>query len=264
MDDFLLRALLAGLGVACLAGPLGAFVVWRRMAYFGEAMSHTALLGVGLGLLLGVSTQLSVMLVSVTLAVLLVAMQQQRQLASDTLLGIFAHTALSLGLVLLAFMETVRVDLMGYLFGDILAVSTLDLYWIYGGGLLVLIVLTLIWRPLLALTVHEELARVEGVPVTQVRLLFMILIALVIAVSMKIVGILLITSMMIIPPAAARRFAVGPEQMALLAAAIGAVSVAAGLWGSLQWDTPTGPSMVVAAGLLFVLVQLSGLFFQRK
>ncbi|MBL3617541.1 MAG: metal ABC transporter permease [gamma proteobacterium endosymbiont of Lamellibrachia anaximandri] len=264
MDDFLLRALLAGLGVACLAGPLGAFVVWRRMAYFGEAMSHTALLGVGLGLLLGVSTQLSVMLVSVTLAVLLVAMQQQRRLASDTLLGIFAHTALSLGLVLLAFMETVRVDLMGYLFGDILAVSTLDLYWIYGGGLLVLIVLALIWRPLLALTVHEELARVEGVPVTQVRLLFMILIALVIAVSMKIVGILLITSMMIIPPAAARRFAVGPEPMALLAAAIGAVSVAAGLWGSLQWDTPTGPSMVVAAGLLFVLVQVSGLFFQRK
>jgi zinc transport system permease protein len=256
MDDFLLRALLAGLGVAAVTGPLGSFVVWRRMAYFGDTLSHSALLGVALGLLLGLSPNLGVVLVSASLAVLLAMLQQWGRLASDTLLGIFSHSALSLGLVAIAFMPGLRLDLMGYLFGDILAVTAADLAWIYAGGGLVLAALAAIWRPLLALTVHEELARVEGAPVILVRLIFMLLIALVIAVAMKIVGILLITSLLIIPAASARRLARNPEQMAGLAVVSGWLAVALGLWGSLQWDTPTGPSVVVAAAALFLLSQL--------
>jgi zinc transport system permease protein len=256
MDDFLLRALLAGLGVAAVTGPLGSFVVWRRMAYFGDTLSHSALLGVALGLLLGLSPNLGVVLVSAGLAVLLAMLQQWGRLASDTLLGIFSHSALSLGLVTIAFMPGLRLDLMGYLFGDILAVTAADLVWIYAGGGLVLSALMAIWRPLLALTVHEELARVEGAPVILVRLIFMLLIALVIAVAMKIVGILLITSLLIIPAASARRLARNPEQMAGLAVVYGWLAVALGLWGSLQWDTPTGPSVVVAAAALFLLSQL--------
>jgi zinc transport system permease protein len=261
MDDFLLRALFAGLGVATLAGPLGSFVVWRRMAYFGDALSHSALLGVALGLLLGLPPNIGVFLVSTALAVLLVLLQQSGRLASDTLLGIFSHSALSLGLVVIAFMQGVRLDLLGYLFGDILAVTEGDLYWIYLGGALVLLVLGLIWRPLLALTVHEELAQAEGQPVLLIRLLFMLLIALVIAVAMKIVGILLITSLLVIPAASARRFARNPEQMALVAVLFGWLAVGLGLWGSLQWDSPTGPSVVVAAALLF---GLSGLLPGRQ
>ncbi|MCU7854859.1 MAG: metal ABC transporter permease, partial [Candidatus Thiodiazotropha sp. (ex Lucinoma borealis)] len=174
-----------------------------------------------------------------------------------TQLGILAHSALSLGLVVMAFQTSVRVDLMGYLFGDILAVTATDLLWVWGGGLLVLLVLIMIWRPLLSLTVHEELAQVEGVPVGAIRLAFMLLIALVIAVSMKIVGVLLITSMMIIPAAAARRFSHTPEQMAVVAAGIGAFAVAFGLASSWHWDTPAGPSVVVAAAVLFGLSQLA-------
>ena len=256
MDDFLLRALLAGLGVAAVTGPLGSFVVWRRMAYFGDTLSHSALLGVALGLLLGVSPNLGVVLVSASLAVMLAMLQQWGRLASDTLLGIFSHSTLSLGLVAIAFMPGLRLDLMGYLFGDILAVTAADLAWIYAGGGLVLAAMAAIWRPLLALTVHEELARVEGAPVILVRLIFMLLIALVIAVAMKIVGILLITSLLIIPAASARRLARNPEQMAGLAVVYGWLAVALGLWGSLQWDTPTGPSVVVAAAALFLLSQL--------
>lgn len=256
MDDFLFRALLGGIGVALAAGPLGSFVVWRRMAYFGDTLAHSALLGVALGVLLGISETIGVMVLCVLLAVLLVLLERQRLLASDTLLGIFAHTALSLGLVALAFLETVRVDLVSYLFGDILAVSTSDLYWIWGGGTLALLLLAWIWRPLLALTVHEELARVEGVPVTRVRLGFMILIALVIAVAMKVVGVLLITSLLIIPAAAVRRFARTPEAMAGLASLAGCIAVALGLWASLRWDTPTGPSIVVAAAALFMVTAL--------
>ena len=256
MDDFLLRALLVGMGVATIAGPLGSFVVWRRMAYFGDTLAHSALLGVALGLLLELDPNLGVILVSTALAVLLVVLQQSGRLASDTLLGIFAHSTLSLGLVAIAFMPDVRLDLMSYLFGDILAVTEVDLYWVLGGGIGVLGVLALMWQPLLAVTVHEELARVEGRPVIQVRLAFMVLMAMLIAVAMKIVGILLITSLLIIPAASARRFATNPEQMAVLAVLFGWLAVGLGLWGSLRWDTPTGPSMVVAAAATFFLTQL--------
>ncbi len=253
MDNFVLRALLGGLGVALVAGPLGCFVVWRRMAYFGDTLAHAGLLGVGLGLLLGVSEGLGVLVICVAIAMLLFVLQQQRVLAGDTVLGILAHSALSLGLVVISFMETLRVDLIGYLFGDILALSDRDLYWIWGAGLAALLVLWRIWQPLLAVTVHRELAQVEGVPVLRVQLAFMLLIALVVATAMKVVGILLITSLLIIPAATARRYARTPEMMALLAAACGATAVAAGLWGSLRWDTPTGPSMVVAAAALFAI-----------
>jgi zinc transport system permease protein len=256
MDDFLLRALLAGFGVALVAAPLGVFIVWRRMAYFGDTLAHSALLGVALGFVLGISLNLAVVVVALSVSLLLLLLQNQKQLAVDTLLGILAHSALSFGLVMISFYETIRIDLMGYLFGDILAVTRTDLLWVWGGGLLALLTLLLIWRPLLAMTVHEELAQVEGLPVARTRLVFMLLIALVIAVSMKIVGILLITSLMIIPAASARRFSRTPEQMALIAAVIGAIAVAIGLAGSWQWDTPAGPSVVVAATLLFVVSQL--------
>lgn len=252
MDDFLLRALAAGMGVAMAAGPLGSFLVWRRMAYFGDALSHTALLGVALGLLLGVSINISVILICVLVASGLVLLQRQRQFASDTLLGIMAHSTLSLGLVALSLITVVRVDLMQYLFGDILAVSGADVGWIYGGVIAVLGMLAYLWRPLLAMTVQEDLARVEGVNVARAHLAFMLLIAVVIASAMKVVGVLLVTSLMIIPAAAARNFARTPEQMALFAVLIGMISVALGLWFSMIWDTPTGPSIVSAAALIFI------------
>ena len=256
MDDFILRALAAGIGVAVVAAPLGVFVVWRRMAYFGDTLAHSALLGVALGFLLGISLNVAIVSVALLIALLLLALQNRKQLATDTLLGILAHSALSVGLVVMAFQEDVRVDLLGYLFGDILAVTLPDLLWVWGGGVLVLLVLGIIWQRLLAITVHEELAQVEGVPVMQIRLVFMLMIALVIAVSMKIVGVLLITSMMIIPAAAARRFSSTPEQMALVAAVIGILSVGLGMAASWFQDTPAGPSIVVSAALLFLLAQL--------
>ncbi len=257
MPDFLLRAALGGIGVALIAGPLGSFIVWRRMAYFGDTLAHSALLGIALGFLLDVNVTAAIILVCTAVAALLVIMQHQRYLAGDTLLGILAHSALSLGLIAVAFLGTVRLDLVSLLFGDILAVTGADLIWIYGGGIIAMIVLVAIWRPLLAITVHEDLARVEGVPVVAVRLVFMLLIAVVIAVALKVVGILLITSLLIIPAAAARRFATTPERMAVFAAAAGVAAVVGGLSGSWVWDTPSGPSIVVAAAALFGLSALA-------
>jgi zinc transport system permease protein len=251
MDDFLLRALVGGMGIALLAGPLGSFIVWRRMAYFGDTLAHSGLLGVGLAVAIDITPGLGILIICVLIALDLVALQRQRQLASDTLLGILSHTSLSLGLVALALLETVRIDLISYLFGDILAITAKDLYWIWGGVVVVLSVLITMWRPLLRMTVHEDLAKVEGVPVFGVRLLLMLLIAIVIALAMKIVGILLITSLLIIPAATARRFAQTPESMAIFASVAGCIAVILGLTGSFYWDTPAGPSIVLAAAALF-------------
>lgn len=251
MPDFLLFALFGGLGVATVAGPLGSFVVWRRMAYFGDTLAHSALLGIAIGFLLDINLNLAVIFCCVGLALVLVTLQRQRMVATDTLLGIMAHSALSLGLVAVALLE-IRVDLMSYLFGDLLAVSQLDLFWIYGGGIGVLILLKLLWQPLLAITINEELAHVEGVNVPITRLILMLLIAVVIAIAMKIVGLLLITSLLIIPAAAARRFSSTPEQMAIGAAIVGCLSVIGGLALSWHFDTPAGPSVVVAALGIFI------------
>lgn len=256
MDEFLLYALLAGAGLGLVVGPLGSFVVWRRMAYFGDTLAHSALLGVALGLLLKLNLDFSVLLLVMALALILLWLQKRWDLPLDALLGILAHGALALGLVAVSFVPGQRLDLMAYLFGDILAVDKNGLLLIWGGGLLVLAVLYFIWRPLLALTVHEELARVEGVAVERVKAVFVLLVAMVIAVAMKIVGILLITALMIIPAAAVRRLSRSPGQMARYAALASQVAVALGLAASAWWDTPAGPSVVVAALGLFLFSRL--------
>jgi len=253
MDDFITRAALAGIAVALVAGPLGAFVVWRRMAYFGGALSHTALLGVALGFLLGVQPGLGVAFVVLSAALMLGLLQGVRDIALDTLLGIVAHAALAVGLIVTALLDGVRIDLMGYLFGDILAVSASDVTWLWAGAVLVLGALFVIWRPLLSATVHADLARVEGVNVKGVELVFMLLLAVVVALAMKVVGILLVTSMLIVPAAAARSCARTPEFMAIAAAVLGAASVGAGLWASYAYDAPAGPAIVVAASVLFLV-----------
>jgi zinc transport system permease protein len=253
LESFVVRALVGGIGIALVAGPLGCFVVWRRMAYFGSSIAHGALLGVALGLLFGFGLTPAVLVVSVVLAMLLVLFQHQRLLPTDTLLGILAHAALALGLIALALMEGVRVDLMAYLFGDVLSIGWIDVIWIYGGGALALMALVLVWTPLLAATLNEELARAEGLPVGRARTVLMLLIALVVAIAMKIVGVLLIVSLLIIPAAAARCFARTPEAMAAFAAGIGVLSVIGGIAASMAWDWPAGPAIVAAATLLFVV-----------
>jgi len=251
LDDFFVRALVAGVGLALVVGPLGCFVVWRRMAYFGDTMAHSALLGVVLSFLFDLSLSVGVFAVAALVSLLLVFLQKKKTLPTDALLGILSHSTLAIGLVMVAFMAWLRIDLMGYLFGDILAVSVDDIAMIYGGGLVILGCLWMIWRSLLAASVSEELAAVEGMNPQRSKLVFMLLMAAVVAMAIKIVGILLVTSLLIIPAAAARRFASSPEMMAVLASLIGAGAVICGLYLSLYYDTPSGPSVVVAAVILF-------------
>lgn len=252
MPEFLILALASGLGVAIVSGPLGCFAVWRRMSYFGDTMAHSALLGITLGILLDINLNIAVAMGCLALAVLLVALQQNRQLGTDTLLGILSHSTLALGLVGIGFAAPGRVNIMGYLFGDILSTTPTDVLIIWLTAGFVLMVLAWLWRSLLSITVHEDLAFVEGVPVTAVRTVLMLLMALVIAMAIKVVGVLLITALLIIPAAASRRLSKTPEQMAVIASIMGGGSVIAGLTASYYWDSPAGPSIVIAATVGFV------------
>ena len=256
LDDFLVRALVAGTGLALVTGPTGCFIVWRRLAYFGETMAHSALLGVALALLVDLNPAIGIFAVAAAVVLVMFHLERRDTLPTDTLLGLLSHGGLALGLVILSFYPGMRLNLHGLLFGDLLAVSRIDLAVIWGGGALALVALRWIWHPLLAATVSTELASVAGLRPERARLVYGFLLAAVIAVAIKIVGVLLIVALLIIPAATVRRFASTPERMAVGASAAGVAAVAGGLLASASLDTPSGPSIVVVALALFVVTRV--------
>ena len=252
LDDFMVRATLAGIGVALAAAPLGCFVVWRRMAYFGESTAHAALLGVSLSLMFEFSVFLGAIFVSL-LMTSLVTLTQGRSLFLDTLLGVAGHMSLAAGLIIVSFISGVRIELMAYLIGDILAVSKTDILLIWIGLSVVLLLLIWRWSALLVCTLNEDLAASSGLNPKRESYALSIGLAIVVAVGIKVVGVLLIISMLIIPAASARSLVSTPEKMALFASVIGMLSAVLGLNASYVFDTPTGPSIVCVASLIFVI-----------
>jgi zinc transport system permease protein len=255
-DDFIVRAFAAGIGLAFITGPLGCFIVWRRLSYFGDTIAHSALLGVVIAYALDFNLIIAVFVVSCLLALSLLFLQRRTNLPDDALLGLLAHSVLAIGLVLLGILSFIRIDLMGLLFGDILSVNTTDLLFVWIGGSIVLIVLVLIWRPLFAGTVNLELAKAEGLNPDLANAIFTLLIASVIAISIKIVGILLITGLLIIPASASRNLSSTPIQMAIISSIIGVASVVLGIQTSMIWNTPTGPTILTITLGVFILTLL--------
>jgi zinc transport system permease protein len=257
---YLLPALLGGTGVALIAGPLGSVMVWRRLAYFGDTLSHSGLLGVTLALILHLNVTLGVCIIALMVALGLTFLQAKLKVAGDTLLGLLSHTTLAVGLLALASRQDIQVDVLGFLYGDILTIQWRDVGIIYLGGALVLAALSQLWQSLLRVTVDPELAQVEGVRVQQVQIAYMVLLAFVVAIAIKIVGVLLITALLIIPAASARSIAKSPEHMAITASVMGIIAIVLGLFCSHIWDLPTGPAIVVASSLLFVITS----FFHKS
>ena len=255
-DDFIVRAFAAGIGLAFITGPLGCFIVWRRLSYFGDTIAHSALLGVVIAYALDFNIIIAVFVVSCLLALSLLFLQRRTNLPDDALLGLLAHSVLAIGLVLLGILSFIRIDLMGLLFGDILSVNVTDLLFVWIGGSIVLIVLILIWRPLFAGTVNLELAKAEGLNPDLANAIFTLLIATVIAISIKIVGILLITGLLIIPASASRNLSSTPIQMAIISSIIGVASVVLGIQTSMIWNTPTGPTILTITLGVFILTLL--------
>ena len=252
-DDFFIRALVAGLGVALVTGPLGCFVIWRRLSFFAGTLAHSSLLGVTLAFSFDINISFSVLFISSAVALILLRLQKTTKLPSDALLGLLAHSSLAIGLVVIGFLSYIRFDIMGLLFGDILAVNKKDLLVIWVGGTIILLVLKLIWKPLFASTVNYELAEAEGMKPEKINAVFTILMAALIAISIKMVGILLITGMLIIPAAMARNLANNPKQMIIISIIGGLLAVVLGLYSSLQFNSASGPSIITAALVLFIL-----------
>lgn len=257
MEPFLVNALIAGIAISAVAAPLGCFVVWQRMAFFGEAIAQASLIGIALGLALKLDLTGSALVAALLTAGVLILLGRQRIVPTDSLLGVLAHAALAVGVIATSLVRGPGVDLMSYLFGDIFAVTASDLAWVIGGGVIVLASFSVLWRPLLSVAVHEDLAVAEGVPRDQVKMLFVVLLALVIAVAMKIVGILLAVAFLIMPAAAARPLSQSPEQMAAIAGAIAVLAVLGGITMSMTLDTPGGPS-IVAVLALFACASIAG------
>ncbi|NNE79119.1 MAG: hypothetical protein HKN18_02505 [Silicimonas sp.] len=254
LDSFLVRAALAGVGVAVAAAPLGCFVVWRRMAFFGDATAHAAILGVALALALALPITAGVLFVALAMALFITWRGDGHSV--DTALGVAAHSALALGLVAVSFLEGVRIDLNAFLFGDILAVNRVDLAVIWGGAFLVVGLIAVRWQALLTSTLNEDLATAAGIDPKKEQLVLTLALAVVVAVAIKVVGALLISAMLIIPAAAARPLSHTPVAMALIAAAIGTAAALGGLFASWRLDTPTGPSIVCAAAVIFAATRL--------
>ena len=255
-DDFIVRAFAAGIGLALVTGPLGCFIVWRRLSYFGDTIAHSALLGVTIAYAMNFNLIIAVFVVSCLLAISLLFLQRRTSLPDDALLGLLAHSVLAIGLVLLGILSFIRIDLMGLLFGDILSVNFTDVLFVWIGGGVVLTILILIWRPLFAGTVNLELAKAEGLNPDLATAIFTLLIASVIAISIKIVGILLITGLLIIPASASRNLSSTPIQMAIISSIIGVASVVLGIQTSMIWNTPTGPTILTITLGVFILTLL--------
>ena len=258
VDDFLTRAIIAGLALAVITGPLGCFIVWQRLSYLGEAMAHSALLGVALALALDINTIAGVFCICLLIALILSRVNRYSILSSDSTLGILSHSTLAMGLVLVSMMYWLRVDVLEYLFGNIIAVSWTDIVVIVIGGSCALGIMMWKWNALIGLTVNEQIAAAEGLRPLQTRSILMLLLAATVAIAMKIVGILLTIALLIIPAATARQIAKSPEQMAIIASLVGATSVVGGLFLSLEVDTPPGPSIVVFALAMFLGFLLVG------
>ena len=236
-----------------VTGPLGCFVIWRRLSFFGDTLSHSALLGVTLAVSFDINIAFSVFIISSAVALILLKLQKTTNLPGDALLGLLAHSSLAVGLVAIGFLSFIRFDIMGLLFGDILSVTKNDLIIIWVGGAIILFVLKLIWKPLFASTVNYELADAEGMRPERVNAIFTILMAAIIAISIKMIGLLLITGMLIIPAAMARNISNNPKQMVLFSIIGGLLSVVIGLFGSLEINSPSGPSIITAGLILFIL-----------
>lgn len=244
-----MRALMGAVGLAIVAAPLGCVVVWQRMAYFGETIAQASLIGVALALALDIDITAGIVLASLAVTGLIILSGRQNRVPIDSILGLMHHGALAAGVIATALIQGPSVDLMGYLFGDIYAVTWNDLLWVYGGGSVVLAILAWLWPSLLRLAVHEDLAAAEGVPRETIRIVFTLLLAVVIAVAIKIVGVLLIIAFLIVPVVAARPLARTPESMAILAMGIAVVSVCMGLALSHFYDVPGSPAIVLVMSL---------------
>jgi zinc transport system permease protein len=253
LDDFLLRALFAGLIMVVIAAPMGCLMVWQRLAFLSDTLGHAAVMGVGLGLMLQIEPLYGVLAVALVIVFSLSRVSHFNNALSETTLAIISHTGLAGGIILVGLLPAPTVNLEAILFGDLLATTRGDLLNLLLTTIVLLVLLLRYWRAFVAVSVSREIAQAEGIEVRRVQALMYVMIALLVAVMMKVMGVLLIAAMLVIPTSSARLFSRSPEQMVLISGLYGLAALGGGLTGSFQFDWQTGPAIVISATLLLLL-----------
>ena len=253
LDDFLLRALFAGLIMVVIAAPMGCLMVWQRLAFLSDTLGHAAVMGVGLGLMLQIEPLYGVLAVALVIVFSLSRVSHFNNALSETTLAIISHTGLAGGIILVGLLPAPTVNLEAILFGDLLATTRGDLLNRLLTTIVLLVWLLRYWRAFVAVSVSREIAQAEGIEVRRVQALMYVMIALLVAVMMKVLGVLLIAALLVIPTSSARLFSRSPEQMVLISGLYGLAALGGGLTGSFQFDWQTGPAIVISATLLLLL-----------
>jgi zinc transport system permease protein len=253
LDDFLIRAVLAGLIMVVIAAPMGCLMVWQRLAFLSDTLGHAAVLGVGLGLMLQLEPIFGVLAVALVIVFSLSRVSSFNSALSETTLAIISHTGLAGGIILVGLLPGPAVNLEAILFGDLLATTSADLLNLLLTTVLLLVLLLRHWRAFVAVSVSREIAQAEGIEVRRIQFLMYIMIALLVAVMMKVMGVLLIAAMLVIPTSSARLFSRSPEQMVYISGLYGLFALGGGITSSFHFDWQTGPAIVVSATVLLLL-----------
>lgn len=256
---FFQRAIIVGLILGTLMAALGVFVVLRRMSFFADAIGHSALTGIALGLLLDINPFIAALAFALLVALLIAGVRTISRQSFDTLLGVFFAAAVSIGVIIVSLTPGYQADLVNILFGDILTVAPLDMLLSVILALVIAVILFFSGKALVSLTFDASLARAESIPVARHELTFLLLLAATIALSIKFVGVMLVTAMLIIPAAAAQNLAKSLSSMFVWAGAIALFAVAAGMLASAAFNLPSGPAIVLVSTLVFIF----SLFFRR-
>lgn len=257
-------ALLTGVLLAIPCAVLAFFVVLRRMAFIGVGISHAAVGGVALGVVLGLPPVATAAVFSVGVAWVIGWISGRGQISEDTAIGVFFPTAMALGVALISFTPGYLPDLMAYLFGNILSVRPADL-WLFGAlAAIALALLAGLFKELLFWGVDEEGARAAGLPTSLLRYLLLTVLAVTIVAAMKLVGTVLISAFLVIPAATGQAVASTMRGMLAISVTSAVLSVVGGLWLSWLWDLPSGASIVLLSALLFFTALMAGVALRRR
>ena len=255
-DPLLLKLFFAGFGIAISAAVIGVFVLWKKMAYFSDAISHATIFGLAFAAIIEVMPIYGVIFCSIIFCLLMFYLAHQKFYSNDVVIGISSYILLALGLILIA-VFSVNVNLHLYLFGDLLVINNSDIFLIYFSLIIVLIAVFCGYKKMLMICINDDLAKISGIKTDKIQLQFLLLLAFLVAILVKIIGILLITSMLVMPAAIARIYAKNPLAMIILSIIFAIISVALGIISAFIFDLPIAAAII---SLMAVILIFSFLF----
>ncbi len=250
---FMQRALISGTVIGVICSFIGVFVILNKMSFFANAVAHSSLAGIAIGFFMGLNPMVTAVIFGVIVGILVAFLKNRSVLSVDTIIGIFLPSSMAIGILVISLIEGYKPDLLSYLFGNILAVDRLYLYLSLGLGVLVLILLGILFRRYISITFDRELAKIQGINVELYDYLFIILLSITVIISTKIVGIILVSALVVIPPASSKNISSNFFQMVVFSIVFGFISSTVGLFLSYYLNLASGATIIMVSVLIFLI-----------